>query len=136
MHYVVEDDQCRSYQAVLEFIGRRWVGAVLLAGSQGARRFSQYRTLVPGISDRLLSQRLKELETVRAGGARGDTHDARADPVQALPSGAELIKALQPLIAWSANRPETHRRGSPGPASERGTTAESCASCSPTAPSG
>ena len=88
MHYVVDDDQCRSYQAVLEFIGRRWVGAVLLAGSQGARRFSQYRALVPGISDRLLSQRLKELETVRAGGARGDTHDARADPVPALAAAA------------------------------------------------
>ena len=55
------DDECLSYQAVLEFIGRRWTGAVLLAGP-GARRFGRYRALVPGISDRLLSQRLKELE--------------------------------------------------------------------------
>lgn len=54
MHYVVGDEKCRSYQALLEFIGRRWVGAVLLAGSQGGRRFTQYRALVPGISDRLL----------------------------------------------------------------------------------
>jgi DNA-binding HxlR family transcriptional regulator len=104
VHYVVGDDECGSYQAVLEFIGRRWVGAVLLAGSQGGRRFSQYRALVPGISDRLLSQRLKELETY----GLMEREVVPTTPVQILyrpsRSGAELIEALQPLIAWSANR--------------------------------
>ena len=69
MHFVVDDQRCDSYQALLEFVGRRWVGAVLLAGSQGARRFSEYRSLVPGISDRLLSLRLKELDAGRAAPA-------------------------------------------------------------------
>jgi DNA-binding HxlR family transcriptional regulator len=104
VHYVVADDECDSFQRVLEFIGRRWVGAVLLAGSQGARRFGEYRKLVPGISDRLLSQRLKELEkynlVVR--------EVVPTTPVQILyrpsHSGAELIEALQPLIAWSGRR--------------------------------
>jgi DNA-binding HxlR family transcriptional regulator len=103
--YVVGDEECRSYQSVLEFVGRRWVGAVLMAGSQGARRFSQYRALVPGISDRLLSQRLKELETY----GLMERTVIPTTPVQILyqPSrtGAELVEALQPLITWSANRP-------------------------------
>jgi DNA-binding HxlR family transcriptional regulator len=105
VHYVVPDDQCRSYQTLLEFIGRRWVGAVLLAGSQGALRFSEYRALVPGISDRLLSQRLKELETY----GLMQREVIPTTPVQIRyrpsPTGAELIEALQPLIAWSAKRP-------------------------------
>jgi DNA-binding HxlR family transcriptional regulator len=106
VHYVVADEECDSFQRALEFIGRRWVGAVLLAGSQGARRFGEYRRLVPGISDRLLSQRLKELEKYRLV----VREVVPTTPVQILyrpsPSGAELIKALQPLIAWSGHRPE------------------------------
>jgi DNA-binding HxlR family transcriptional regulator len=106
VHYVVPDDECRSYQRALEFIGRRWVGAVLLAGAQGARRFGEYRRLVPGISDRLLAQRLKELTDYQL-----ITREVvPSTPVQILympsPSGTELIEALQPLIAWSARRPE------------------------------
>jgi DNA-binding HxlR family transcriptional regulator len=101
-HYVVPDEQCRGFQAMLEFIGRRWVGAVLLAGAQGARRFTEYRTLVPGISDRLLAQRLKELENYEL--LRREV--VPTTPVQILytptSTGAELINALQPLLAWSA----------------------------------
>jgi DNA-binding HxlR family transcriptional regulator len=108
VHYVVPEEQCRSFQAVLEFVGRRWVGAVLLAGAQGARRFGEYRRLVPGISDRLLAQRLKELETydlmVR--------EVVPTTPVQIRytpsASGAELIGALQPLIAWSTGARAAH----------------------------
>lgn len=106
VHYVVPDDECRSFQRTLEFVGRRWVGAVLLAGSQGARRFGEYRKLVPGISDRLLAQRLKELTDYRLL----VREVVPSTPVQILytpsPGGAELITALQPLIAWSAGRPE------------------------------
>jgi DNA-binding HxlR family transcriptional regulator len=102
VHYVVPDEQCRSFQGVLEFVGRRWVGAVLLAGAQGARRFTEYRTLVPGISDRLLAQRLKELE----GHELIRREVVPTTPVQILytptATGAGLINALQPLLAWSA----------------------------------
>lgn len=103
---MVGDERCDSYQALLEFVGRRWVGAVLLAGSQGARRFTEYRALVPGISDRLLSLRFKELE--QAGLLRREV--VPTTPVQILyePSamGEGLIEALQPLIAWSRDRSE------------------------------
>jgi DNA-binding HxlR family transcriptional regulator len=106
VHYVVGDEQCSGFQPVLEFVGLRWVGAVLLAGSQGARRFGQYRNLVPGISDRLLAQRLKELESY----GLMTREVVPTTPVQIRytpsPSGAELIRALQPLIAWSARRLE------------------------------
>jgi DNA-binding HxlR family transcriptional regulator len=113
VHFVVDDQRCDSYQALLEFVGRRWVGAVLLAGSQGARRFSEYRSLVPGISDRLLSLRLKELE--RVGLLRREV--IPTTPVQIhydpSPMGNGLIEALQPLIAWSRGRTEILSSSSP-----------------------
>jgi len=43
-------------------IGRRWTGAILRAQLSGAIRFSELVHAVPGLSDRLLSERLKELE--------------------------------------------------------------------------
>jgi DNA-binding HxlR family transcriptional regulator len=46
----------------VELIGRRWSGAILRAMLAGAQRFSEIAATVPGLSDRLLSERLKELE--------------------------------------------------------------------------
>jgi DNA-binding HxlR family transcriptional regulator len=53
---------CPNYHRAIELIGRRWTGAILLALSQGAERFCALTAAVPGLSDRLLSERLKELE--------------------------------------------------------------------------
>ena len=43
-------------------IGRRWTGSILLALSRGPCRFSRLRQQIPGLSDRLLSERITELE--------------------------------------------------------------------------
>lgn len=43
-------------------IGRRWTGVVLSALLDGSTRFSELRDAIPDISDRMLSERLKELE--------------------------------------------------------------------------
>jgi DNA-binding HxlR family transcriptional regulator len=106
VHYVIGDEQCGGFRSVLEFVGRKWVGAVLLAGAEGARRFTQYRNLVPGISDRMLAQRLKELETY--GLMTREVVPSTPVQIRYAPSasGEELIKALQPLIAWGARRLE------------------------------
>ncbi len=53
---------CPNYHRAIELIGRRWTGAILLALSYGAERFYALTAAVPGLSDRMLSERLKELE--------------------------------------------------------------------------
>jgi DNA-binding HxlR family transcriptional regulator len=54
---------CPYYHRAVELIGRRWTGAILRALLAGATRFSDIAHAVPGLSDRLLSERLKELES-------------------------------------------------------------------------
>jgi DNA-binding HxlR family transcriptional regulator len=54
---------CPRYHHAIEIIGRRWTGAVIRAMLSGASRFNEIAHAIPGISDRLLSERLKELET-------------------------------------------------------------------------
>ena len=53
---------CPTYHRAIELIGRRWTGVILRAMLSGEARFSDIATAVPGLSDRLLSERLKELE--------------------------------------------------------------------------
>ncbi|MER7702448.1 helix-turn-helix domain-containing protein [Kitasatospora sp. NPDC097605] len=106
----IHDDTCPSFAGTLELIGRRWTGSVLQAAAQGARRFGEYRALITGVSDRLLSQRLKELE---AAGLVERTV-IPTTPVQILyqlsPDGQELVDALRPLAAWNTRR-GAHPRG-------------------------
>jgi DNA-binding HxlR family transcriptional regulator len=53
---------CPRFHHAVELIGRRWSGAILRAMLSGSIRFSEIAATVPGLSDRLLSERLKELE--------------------------------------------------------------------------
>ncbi len=53
---------CPHFHRAVELIGRRWTGAILRALLSGATRFSDVTAAIPGLSDRLLSERLKELE--------------------------------------------------------------------------
>lgn len=53
---------CPKYHRAVELIGRRWTGAILRAMLAGATRFSDITASIPSLSDRLLSERLKELE--------------------------------------------------------------------------
>ena len=92
--------ECRQVQAVLDTVGRRWSGTIMVAASRGARRFTDFRRAVPGISDRMLSQRLKELEAL---GLLSRTV-VPSTPVQILyeptTRGLELLTTLQPLFRW------------------------------------
>src|SRR3954449_3436443 len=53
---------CSLYHRAIELVGKRWTGAILLVLMDGPLHFSGIRQLVPELSDRLLSERLKELE--------------------------------------------------------------------------
>jgi DNA-binding HxlR family transcriptional regulator len=53
---------CSAYHQAVELIGKRWTGAILFVLMDGPLRFSEVKVLVPDLSDRLLSERMKELE--------------------------------------------------------------------------
>lgn len=53
---------CPYFHHAVELIGRRWTGVVLLVLSRSPQRYSRLREQIPGLSDRLLTERLNELE--------------------------------------------------------------------------
>jgi DNA-binding HxlR family transcriptional regulator len=50
-----------DFQRAVEFIGRRWTGVVVRALMDGPIRFNDLLSGIPGISDRVLTERLREL---------------------------------------------------------------------------
>jgi DNA-binding HxlR family transcriptional regulator len=103
---------CDGFQPTLEIVGKRWTGGILLAVAMGAQRFGEILRTVDGLSDRLLSQRLKELE----GHGLVVRTVVPTTPVQiryALSEpGISLLRILQPLARWGTE--QQARRGTAG----------------------
>jgi DNA-binding HxlR family transcriptional regulator len=94
----IDADACRHLTTALEFLGRRWNGAILLALARGADRFSVVLREVPGLSDRMLAARLKELEQ-HGVVSRSVVPSTPVQVRYALTArGARVLEALQPLV--------------------------------------
>jgi DNA-binding HxlR family transcriptional regulator len=53
---------CPRYEYAVQLLGKRWTGLLLFALMDGPRRFCELTSTVEGLSDRVLSDRLRELE--------------------------------------------------------------------------
>jgi DNA-binding HxlR family transcriptional regulator len=54
---------CARFHRAVELIGGRWTGAVIQLLMHGRMRFAALRDAIPDITDRMLSDRLQELES-------------------------------------------------------------------------
>jgi len=92
---------CGRYHEAVELVGRRWSGAILFSLIDGPRYFSEVAAAVPGVSDRLLSQRLRELES--EGLLERAVHDGPPARVsyELSASGVALEPALRALYDWA-----------------------------------
>ena len=92
---------CSRYHQAVELIGRRWAGAILRVLLGGRARYAQLREAIPQISDRMLSERLRELE------AEGLVvrHVATDTPVRVeyelTSKGRGLETAIMAIAAWA-----------------------------------
>ena len=53
---------CARFHRASELIGRRWTGAIIFVLLESPCRFAELRGAIPDITDRMLSERLQELE--------------------------------------------------------------------------
>ncbi|MCR6647248.1 MAG: helix-turn-helix transcriptional regulator [Cellulomonas sp.] len=104
----IDDDACRSASHVLELVGRRWSSSILFALGRGAHRFTQIQASVIGLSDRMLSVRLKELERAELVARVVEPTTPVSVRYELTPRGRDLIEAMQPLVRYG-HRWETRR---------------------------
>lgn len=89
---------CPHFQATLELIGRRWTGSILRALCMRAMRFSEISREIPGLSHRLLAERLKELEDVSLVERSNDVHEL---VYRLTPPGHDLETLFREVDRWN-----------------------------------
>jgi len=96
-----ESKLCAHYHRAVELIGRRWTGAIISVMLGGSQCFNELLAAVPGLSDRLLTERLRELEaeglvrrTVRPGPPVRVSYELT-------PAGESLKPVIESLGKWA-----------------------------------
>jgi DNA-binding HxlR family transcriptional regulator len=92
---------CPRYHRAVELIGRRWTGAILRVLLSGAKRFSDIADTVPGLSDRLLSERLKELEHEKIVVRRVIPDTPVRVEYHLTEKGRALLPVVEAVSAWA-----------------------------------
>ena len=92
---------CARFHTAIELLGARWSGAVLRVMFTGSHRYADIRAAIPGISDVMLTRRLRELE--EAGLLSREV--LPTSPVQVeyhlTAMGEQTQPVLDAVIAWS-----------------------------------
>lgn len=93
------DPVCPRYQDAAELVGRRWSAAVIRVTLDGPARFTHIQQRVDGLSARLLTQRLRELED--AGIVERVPGPAGAVRYSLTNKGRALARVITELERWS-----------------------------------
>lgn len=96
-----ESPMCQHFQRAAELVGKRWNPQVIRALTSGVSRFTDLRNGIAGISDAVLSERLKELEAVGIV-TRTVTPDTPVRIDYGLTErGRDLTRVMEELAQWA-----------------------------------
>ncbi|BCG60134.1 transcriptional regulator [Paenibacillus sp. URB8-2] len=94
---------CPRFETAFSFLGKRWNGLIIQTLMSGPKRFKDISGLIPLMSDKMLSERMKDLESegilVR--------HVYPETPVrieyELTDKGRALEPVMQQIQAWAEN---------------------------------
>jgi DNA-binding HxlR family transcriptional regulator len=98
------EDGCAAAHA-LDLVGERWALLVVRELAFGAKRFTDLRTGLPGISPNVLTQRLEELEAASVLCRRRLLPPAATSVYELTEWGQGLLPILEALGRWGARSP-------------------------------
>ena len=92
---------CEHFQRAAALVARRWNPLIVSALLDDAARFTDIRNAIPGLSDRLLSERLKELEAEGIVTRRVIPDTPVRIEYGLTPQGRDLAGVLNELRVWA-----------------------------------
>lgn len=97
----VSDEFCVRFESATMLLGKKWTPLLLKVLLAGPRRFGAFHAAVPQLSDRMLSERLKELE--EAGLVTRQAHEQVPVCVTyaLTDKGRDLAPVIAALQAWA-----------------------------------
>lgn len=95
-----------GFTTAVGIIGGKWKVDILCALNTAPRRFGRLRQLIPGVSEKMLAQQLREMVT--DGLVRRESYDSSPPKVvySLTPHGAALTTGVASLCQWG----EAHLR--------------------------
>lgn len=91
---------CESFHGTIEFIGKRWMGIIVYRLLSGPKRYHQLLSEIEGISDRLLTERLKDLEAHGLVKRKIYATPSRKVEYELTEIGMELEPVIEAVLAW------------------------------------
>ncbi|MCF8567497.1 helix-turn-helix transcriptional regulator [Alicyclobacillus tolerans] len=85
---------CPKFKQAFDLLGKRWTGLILRTLCGGPKRFSEIAAIIPDMSERMLSERFRELE--RAGIVQRTVYPET--PIRIEYDLTEKGKALHPVV--------------------------------------
>jgi DNA-binding HxlR family transcriptional regulator len=92
---------CATYASLMDLLARRWMGIILRVLLSGSHRFSEILAAVPGLSDPLLTQRLRELEAKKLVERRVLPSSPVRVEYELTEAGRDLEPAVRTLSDWA-----------------------------------
>lgn len=105
---------CPRYHKAIELVGKRWTGAVVRTLMDGPQRFSEILEMVPGLHDRLLSERLKELEAEGIVKRRVYPETPVRIEYELTDKGRDLERVVTEVKQWADRWLPVHTRAAAG----------------------
>jgi len=85
---------CSRYESASDLLSKRWTCQMIRILMSGKKRFSEFKVQMPTVSDRLLSERLRELE--EEGVIERRVHNTKPVTIEYILTGKGL--ALEPIV--------------------------------------
>ena len=112
---------CSRFHRAIELIGSRWTGAILSTLLHGRTRYAYIKAAIPDITDRMLSERLRSLETEDLVVRSVVPETPVRVEYELTTKGRELQDALREIGNWAERwiPLDDTSRSSPGEAGEK-----------------
>lgn len=101
---------CPLFQRAANVLGKRWTSLIVHALLQGRSRFAELLNGVDGLSDRMLSERLKELEAEGIVARRVVPDTPVRVEYSLTPKGHDLHRVLVEIHGWAERWPSAAAR--------------------------
>jgi DNA-binding HxlR family transcriptional regulator len=92
---------CSRFHQAVELIGGRWTGAIIQTLLQGKTRYASIKSAIPDITDRMLSERLRSLESEELLTRRVVPESPVRVEYELTEKGRSLQSSLKEIGAWA-----------------------------------
>ena len=98
------ESSCHTYRKAIEFIGKRWTGIIIYQLLEGPKRYHELLNSIDGISDRLLSERLKDLEIEGLLKKHVIAEAPKKVEYELTPPGYEFKEVFKAIMNWAEKK--------------------------------